>query len=207
MLMRTVTNLRNLLAVAIITLFLLGSIRVVEANENKVEKKTKKEIEEGNKKDDDKKHGDKHSSRLTDEHIPLQLEGFPQRPRPILEIGENFLGTGTLNQGIKLPTGAVWQPYFMVFGTYRSGLQTFDNGHDQVSEWANRFDLFGNLYLTFTERILIGFRPFDQNGRFTSYFLRAILVKFSRTSIKKTTMDSILVFQSADNRLIFRKGC
>ena len=36
-----------------------------------------------------------------------------------------------------------------------------------MSEWANRFDLFGNLYLTFTERLLFGFRPLDQNGRFT----------------------------------------
>lgn len=112
---------------------------------------------------------DNSGSRLTGEYIPLQLNGFPQRPRPILEIGENFLGTGTLSQGFKLPTGAVWQPYFMLFGTARSGLQSFDNGNAQVSEWANRFDLFGNLYLTFTERILVGFRPLDQNGRFTSY--------------------------------------
>jgi hypothetical protein len=29
--------------------------------------------------------------------------------------------------------------------------------------------LFGNLYLTFTERILVGFRPLDQEGRFTSF--------------------------------------
>jgi hypothetical protein len=108
-----------------------------------------------------------HGSRLTDEYIPLQLEGFPQRPRPILEIGQNFLGTGTLSQGIKLPTGAVWQPYFMLFGTLRNGLNSFDTGSEQLTEWANRFDLFGNLYLTFTERILVGFRPLDRDGRFT----------------------------------------
>lgn len=114
--------------------------------------------------------GDGHDdSRLTDEAIPLRFDDFPQRPRPILEIGENFLGTGTLNQGFRLPTGAVWQPYFIVFGTARSALQSFDNGDDQVSEWANRLDLFGNLYLTFTERILIGFRPLDRDGRFTGY--------------------------------------
>lgn len=108
-------------------------------------------------------------SRLTDKFIPLQLDGFPQRPRPILEIGENFLGTGTLNQGFKIPTGAVWQPYFIVFGTARSGLQYLDDGSAEVSEWANRLDLFGNLYLTFTERILVGVRPLDRDGRFTSY--------------------------------------
>ena len=120
-----------------------------------------------NNKNDDKKHKGKHDSRITDKYIPLQLKNFPQRPKPLLEIGQKFLGTGTLNQGIKLPTGAVWQPYFIAFGTYRTGLQTFDNGTTQVSEWANRFDLFGNLYLTFTERLLFGFRPLDQNGRFT----------------------------------------
>lgn len=109
-------------------------------------------------------HG--HSSRISDEYIPLQLEGFPQRPAPLLEIGQNFLGTGHLAKGIHLPTGAVWQPYFMVFGTLRSGLQTFNNGGDDISEWANRFDLFGNLYLTFTERILVGIRPLDRDGRF-----------------------------------------
>jgi hypothetical protein len=109
-------------------------------------------------------HG--HSSRITDEYIPLQLDGFPQRPSPLLEIGQNFLGTGTLARGIHLPTGAVWQPYFMVFGTLRTGLQTFNNGSDNVSEWANRFDLFGNLYLTFTERVLVGIRPLDRDGKF-----------------------------------------
>lgn len=117
--------------------------------------------------------GGKGGSRLTDEYIPLQLDGFPERPRPLLEIGQNFLGTGTLPQGLKLPTGAVWQPYFMAFGTIRSGLQSFNDGNDQFSEWANRLDLFGNLYLTFTERILVGFRPLDRNGQFTGAILQA----------------------------------
>lgn len=119
------------------------------------------------------KKGGHHGSGLSDEKLPLQLKGFPQRPRPILEIGQHFLGTGNIQRGFTLPTGAVWQPYFMLFGTYRSGLNSFYNGTDQVSEWANRFDLFGNLYFTFTERILVGFRPLDQDvrgqRRFTGY--------------------------------------
>ncbi len=170
----SVTALRNLWTPAIIALALAGSLLPISAQEKGIEKKTKKETEikktedeEFIKKSEDKKHGGKHSSRLTDEYIPLQLEGFPERPRPILEIGQSFLGTGTLDQGITLPTGAVWQPYFILFGTLRSGLQSFNDGADQFSEWANRFDLFGNLYLTFTERILVGFRPLDQDGRFT----------------------------------------
>lgn len=126
---------------------------------------TETEIAEASGGDEGGKHG--HGSRIADLYIPLQTDGFPQRPRPILEFGQNFLETGTLSQGINLPTGAVWQPYFIAFGTYRTGLQSFDTGIARNSEWANRYDLFGNLYLTFTERILIGFRPLDRNGRFT----------------------------------------
>jgi hypothetical protein len=137
------------------------------AQESHRESKTDSTRQDTHKKD---RH---HGSGLSDEKLPLQLEGFPQRPRPILEIGQHFLGTGNIPRGFTLPTGAVWQPYFMLFGTYRSGVNSFYNGTDQVSEWANRFDLFGNLYLTFTERILVGFRPLDQDvggqRRFTGY--------------------------------------
>ena len=91
----------------------------------------------------DEKHeeGDDHSdSRFSDEPIPLAE--IPKRPRPILELGEPFLGTGTLAQGIKLPTGAVWQPALMAFGTIRSALQGAENGvaNTQFTEAAARFD-------------------------------------------------------------------
>lgn len=106
-----------------------------------------------------------HGSALSDKPIPLKLEGFPDRPKPIIEIGQNpFLGRGPIAPGFTIPTGAVWQPVFLVFGTARSALQTFDNGTQQITEWANRLDLYGNLYLTPTERLLIGFRPLDRNG-------------------------------------------
>jgi hypothetical protein len=108
-------------------------------------------------------------SRLPDEPIPLQTEGFPSRPDPILELGEDFLGTGTLAPGVELPTGAVWHPSFLLFGTLRSALQTFDDGEERFSEWANRLDLFGQLRLSGTERLIIGLRPVDQDGRFSGY--------------------------------------
>ena len=117
-------------------------------------------------------HG-KHSSRLTDEKIPLQIEGFPQRPKPILELGEPFLGTGTLRPGIKLPTGAVWQPSLLAFGTYRTALQTFEPDAApgaRISEWTNRLDLFLNLQLSGSERLVVGIRALDDDGRFTGYF-------------------------------------
>lgn len=122
-------------------------------------------------------HKDDHSSsRFSDEPIPLA--DLPQRPKPIIELGEPFLGTGTLKQGIRLPTGAVWQPALLAFGTFRSALQSAqtdfgDLGKVELTEAAFRFDLFGNLYLTSSERILVGFRPFDQNGDFTRYTLNA----------------------------------
>ncbi|MEZ4701016.1 MAG: hypothetical protein R2834_11840 [Rhodothermales bacterium] len=116
---------------------------------------------------------DHSESRYSDEPIPLA--DLPERPRPILELGEPFLGTGTLKQGVRLPTGAVWQPALMAFGTLRSAVQGFNAGvGDQevsLTEAAFRFDLFGNLYLTSTERVIIGFRPLDQGGRFTRYTL------------------------------------
>ncbi|MGH8094670.1 MAG: zinc ribbon domain-containing protein [Chthoniobacterales bacterium] len=105
------------------------------------------------------------SSALSDKPIPLKLEGFPERPKPIIEIGQNpFLGKGPIAPGFTIPTGAVWQPVFIVFGTARTALQTFDNGTGQVTDWASRLDLYGNLYLTPTERLLIGFRPLDRDG-------------------------------------------
>ncbi len=101
---------------------------------------------------------------LAADPIPLQTDHFPKRPRLLLEIGERFLDSGHLSQGIRLPTGAVWRPALWVFGTYRSSVQGFDNGVTENGEWAHRLDIFANLRLTGTERVLIGFRPADEFG-------------------------------------------
>jgi hypothetical protein len=116
----------------------------------------------------DEQHGEE-ASRLSDSCIPLAE--IPSRPRPLLELGEPFLGTGTLHKGIRLPGGAVWQPSFLAFGTIRSAAQggTFDSGDVNLAEAVGRLDLFGNLYLTQTERVLVGLRPLDRDGRFTGY--------------------------------------
>lgn len=107
----------------------------------------------------------------------LNPSRVPPRPPPLIEIGDKFFGTGPLQRGFELPTGAVWTPDFTVFGTFRTAMQGF---HDPLtesgaaarfyadktrSEWANRLDLYGNLQLSGTERLLIGFRPLD-NGTF-----------------------------------------
>jgi hypothetical protein len=109
--------------------------------------------------------GTNDTARFSDQPAPLALQGFPQRPPPLLELGDKFLGTGNLQRGITLPTGEVISPNFWVFGTLRSAVQTFDNGgsgNARTTEWANRLDIYGNLQFSATERILVGWRPVDQ---------------------------------------------
>ncbi|MGE5270685.1 MAG: hypothetical protein ACM3JG_13545 [Thiohalocapsa sp.] len=109
---------------------------------------------------------------ISDKPLPLLGVGtLPLRPAPLLEIGNGFLATGPLTPGFELPGGAVWQPRLWVFGQMRSAVQAFYDGKTHVSEWANRFDLFGNLQLTGTERLVIGMQPLnhDGSGRFAGY--------------------------------------
>lgn len=127
---------------------------------------------EGHEKEGD--HDGKHSSRLPDEKIPLQLEGFPERPGFLIELGNPYLGTGRIKKGKRLPTGAVWQPTLIAFGTFRTAVQTFEHAarqgaENRSSEVAARLDLFLNLQLSGTERLVVGFRPLDTDGLFTRY--------------------------------------
>lgn len=110
------------------------------------------------------------SSRISDEVVTeLDLEAVPQRPEPIIDLGPMFLGNGNIKRGIELPTGAIWQPALVVFGTYRTALQTFNAEENDYAEWANRLDLFANLQLSGSERVVFGVRPLDDAGEFTSY--------------------------------------
>lgn len=109
-------------------------------------------------------------SRFSDQPAPLQTDDFPQRPKPLIEIGDPFLGTGNVQKGFKIPTGAVWHPSFWVYGNFRTAVQTFDNGTTRTTEWANDLSLFGNLQLAATERVVVGIRPLrNDNGQFTGY--------------------------------------
>lgn len=109
--------------------------------------------------------------KLSTEYIPFQGVGvIPARPKLAIELGDPFLDTGNLNAGFEIGTGAVWQPRLWAFGIYRTSLQHFDNRPTNgQSEWANRLDLFANLQLTGTEKIVLGMRPLDANrpGKFT----------------------------------------
>ncbi len=118
-------------------------------------------------------HDDPHELKTTfsDEPAPMRLEDVPDRPSPILELGDPFLGPGPIGRGFTIPTGALWQPSLLVFGEYRSALQTFNDGEETFTEWVNRLDIFGNLQLSGTERLLVGVRPLDDGRRFTGYFI------------------------------------
>ncbi len=109
-------------------------------------------------------------SLYPDTPIPLKLDEVPDRPRPLLELGDPFLATGEISSGVELPTGAVWQPSLLVFGNFRTAVQAFNDGDRGSSEWVNRLDLFFNLQLSGTERLLAGFRPLDQDNQFTGYY-------------------------------------
>ena len=81
----------------------------------------------------------------------LSDESLPPRTVPLLEVGPSFLGTGNIPKGFTLATGAVWTPSLWVYGNFRSGLQSYDDGGDlgvTTNEWANRLDLFANLQLS-----------------------------------------------------------
>ena len=94
---------------------------------------------------------------------------FPEQPTVVTLFGDPFLTHGNLSKGITLPTGTVIQPSLFLFGTFRTSIQHFESGSTDFNQWVNRLDLFANLTLTPTERILVGFRPLDEDGEFTGY--------------------------------------
>ncbi len=108
-------------------------------------------------------------SRLSDEKVPFNPDIAPERPQPI-ELGPKFLGTGKIDKGIEIPGGAVWQPQLLIWGTARTAVQAFDpEGDDdtRVSDWSNRLDIFAEVEVSPTDRIVVGFRPFQDDADFS----------------------------------------
>ena len=113
---------------------------------------------------------------LKEKYVPFKSTNkIPHRPALFIELGDPFLDTGQLDKGFDVPIlGAVWQPRFWSYFINRTVLQSFDNGisgNERETELANRMDLYANLQLTGTEKILLGLRPFDNNqpDRFSRY--------------------------------------
>ncbi len=121
--------------------------------------------------DPSKRRGFQANTGKADERIRL----LPTRPALAIESGNGFLDTGNLDSGFEVPIiGAVWQPRLWAYLINRTAFQTFDNGisgNPRETEIANRLDIFFNLQLTGTEKILLGLRPVDDNEprEFTRY--------------------------------------
>lgn len=97
-------------------------------------------------------------------------EGLAPAANPIVIFGDPFMQPGNLDEGIELPTGAVWQPALWVFGEGRTALQAQDTGDAaRLGEWVSTLDLFANLRLSGTERLLVGINPLRRGTGFTGY--------------------------------------
>ena len=135
--------------------------------------------------------------RFSEEHIQLKAPSDTgNRPPLLFEGGDLFLGTGKLKDGFETPWGAIWQPQLWIFATMRSAVYTFDDGVASPSaEWGNRLDIYANLQLTGTEKIIIGLRPLDRNR----------LDRFSRVTFNDNRGGSRQEF-NADIRTLFFEG-
>jgi len=163
---------------------------------------------------DKDEHGEKkkakpHSSLIEDGPGGMMpVEQMPTRPRPPIELGEPFLGTGTLWKGFTLPSGAVWQPQFLAFGEFRSAVQTRRipngaGGTTRFTEWANRLDLFGNLALSGSERLVFGFRNLDRNGAFSGYIIESQNPVLEEGSVEEFNADIQSLFFEGELGEIF----
>ena len=75
-----------------------------------------REGDEGAEGDQDQEEAQEESpSRITDEFIPI-IE-LPPRPRTLLELGAPFMHPGDIGKGFEIPTGAVWAPSLIFYGS------------------------------------------------------------------------------------------
>lgn len=144
---------------------------------------------------------DEVDTELHDDHHGIQP--IPERPPLIIEWNERFLGPGRLTHGVESPFGAVRRPAVWVWGETRSAIQYFDNGVTASNtEWANRIDLFTQLNLSGTERLVYGVRPLDEENplgtgrRFAS-------IDFSDGALPGGNFDTQTLFFEGDIGEIF----
>jgi len=109
-------------------------------------------------------HGEGHDVTLSTRSKPLiTKKNEPEATPPIFEWGDPFLKPGNILPGFTLPTGAVWQPGLWVFGDFRAGGGYYDGHVANGSAYGvGTLNLFVNLKLSPTERILLGINPLTQ---------------------------------------------
>ena len=114
-----------------------------------------------------------HHLRLLDHPTTYLGDGRLPSRTPPLEWGSPFLAPGKIAQGHVIKTGAIINPRLWVYGTLRTAFQTYRTGAEpDSSEWANRIDLFANLQLTETMRVLLHLRPLNKNNDYTAHIFR-----------------------------------
>jgi len=150
--------LRNLIIIGVIALLGYGSgfSNVAKAAEEKP---------------DDTGAGES-SSRYSDKVLGLKKQkDLPKRPEPLFELWQDYVNQGPYGYEFELPTGMVVSPGLLLFGNLDTGLEITDNGVDDTAvDWVTTMDLFMNLTLSGTERVLVGMSPLKRkNGTKTRY--------------------------------------
>lgn len=89
---------------------------------------------------------------------------------PPIEIGREFYGPGEIGEGIALfgDKNLVY-PQLILFGDSRTAIAYNKNDAEETGQVATRLNLFFNLQLTGTDRVLLFWRPLQDGGLFTRY--------------------------------------
>ncbi len=112
------------------------------------------------------------NSRYSDKVLGLKdISDLPERPTPLFELWQGYVEGGAYDYEFELPTGMVVSPGLVLFGNLNTGLEITDNGvADTSTTFVTTLNLFLNLTLSGTERILIGISPLSrEKGTRTRY--------------------------------------
>ena len=112
------------------------------------------------------------SSRYSDKVLGLKgIEDLPERPTPLFELWQGYVEGGPYDFEFVLPTGMVVSPGLVLFGNLNNGLEITDDGvNDTSSAWVTSLNLFLNLTLSGTERVLLGVSPLTRESGATSQY-------------------------------------
>lgn len=107
-----------------------------------------------------------------DPEAQIEIYGGKTRVEPApaaLSIGRDELyGTGEVGEGIVLfGEKNRFFPHLLVFGDWRTAVAFNKNNGNEVGQIATRLNLFADLKLTATERILMFYEPLRNNGQAT----------------------------------------
>ena len=110
-------------------------------------------------------------SRYSDKVKGLkEQQDLPPRPVPLIEFWQDYVNEGPYEHEFELPTGMVVSPGLIVYGNLSTGLEHSDTGTESTTEWVTTLNLFANLTLSGTERILLGVSPLTRRtGSKTRY--------------------------------------